>query len=94
LLKRVLEELCEFEASLVSEVSSRIAKATQRNTVSKEKKKKMYLFYLWDYMCIGALCEIVCGHPWRSPEAETIDGCEPQGRYWESNLGPGQEDQA
>jgi hypothetical protein len=31
--------LCEFEVSLVYRVSSRIAKTTQRNPVSKEKKK-------------------------------------------------------
>ena len=32
--------ICEFEASLVYRVSSRIAKATQRNPVSKTKQTK------------------------------------------------------
>jgi hypothetical protein len=32
--------ISEFEASLVYRVSSRTARATQRNPVSKEKKKK------------------------------------------------------
>jgi hypothetical protein len=32
--------ISEFEASLVYRVSSRIARATQRNPVSKKKKKK------------------------------------------------------
>jgi hypothetical protein len=34
------EDLCELEASLDYRVSSRIAKATQRNPVSKKKKKQ------------------------------------------------------
>ena len=33
-------DLCEFKTSLVYRVCSRTAKATQRNTVSKKKKKK------------------------------------------------------
>jgi hypothetical protein len=33
-------DLCEFEASLVYRVSSRTARAIQRNPVSKKKKKK------------------------------------------------------
>jgi hypothetical protein len=33
-------QISEFEASLVYRVSSRIARATQRNPVSKNKKKK------------------------------------------------------
>ena len=33
-------ELCEFEASLVYRVSSRIARATQRNPVLRKKKKE------------------------------------------------------
>jgi hypothetical protein len=32
--------LCEFETSLVHRVSSRIARAEQRNPVSKNKKAK------------------------------------------------------
>jgi hypothetical protein len=32
--------ISEFEASLVYRVSSRIARATQRNPVSKKEKKK------------------------------------------------------
>ena len=35
--------LCEFEASLVCRVSSRTARAIQRNPVSKEKKEQIYL---------------------------------------------------
>jgi hypothetical protein len=34
------EDLCEFKASLVYKLSSRAAGATQRNHVSKDKKKK------------------------------------------------------
>jgi hypothetical protein len=33
-------DLCAFKASLVYRVSSRTARATQRNPVSKRKKKK------------------------------------------------------
>jgi hypothetical protein len=33
-------QISEFEASLVFRVSSRTARATQRNPVSKKKKKK------------------------------------------------------
>jgi hypothetical protein len=33
-------DFCEFEASLVYKVSSRTARATQRNPVSKNQKKK------------------------------------------------------
>jgi hypothetical protein len=33
-------QISEFEASLVYKVSSRIARATQRNPVSKNQKKK------------------------------------------------------
>ena len=33
-------DLCESEASLVYRVSSRIARATQRNPVSKNQKEK------------------------------------------------------
>jgi hypothetical protein len=33
-------QACEFEASLVYKVSSRTARAIQRNPVSKNKKKK------------------------------------------------------
>jgi hypothetical protein len=33
-------QISEFEASLVYKVSSRIARATQRNPVSKKKKPK------------------------------------------------------
>lgn len=35
-----LVDLCEFEASLVNRASSRIARAMQRNPVSKNQKKK------------------------------------------------------
>ena len=34
------EDFCEFQASLVYRVSSKMAKATQRNLVSKSKKQK------------------------------------------------------
>jgi hypothetical protein len=34
------EALCEFKASLVYKSSSRIARATQRNPVSKKQKNK------------------------------------------------------
>jgi hypothetical protein len=35
-------QITEFEASLVYKVSSRIARATQRNPVLKNQKKKIY----------------------------------------------------
>jgi hypothetical protein len=50
--------ISEFKASLVYRVSSRTARATQRNPVSKKKQtktnkqtkhKKVYLFYLYEY---------------------------------------------
>jgi hypothetical protein len=46
------KRISEFEASLVYRVSSRTAKATQRNPVSKTKKKKkkvtnIYTWYTW-----------------------------------------------
>jgi hypothetical protein len=34
-------DLCEFKASLVYRVSSSIARATQRNPASKQKRKKI-----------------------------------------------------
>jgi hypothetical protein len=34
------EELCKFEASLIYRVKSRIAKATQRNPISKQTNKQ------------------------------------------------------
>jgi hypothetical protein len=34
-------QISEFEASLVYKVSSRTARATQRNTVSEKKKKNI-----------------------------------------------------
>jgi hypothetical protein len=46
----------EFKASLVYKVSSRTARATQRNPVSKnqkKKKKKMYLSLILLYRCLG-----------------------------------------
>jgi hypothetical protein len=47
--------ISEFEASLVYRVSSRTARATQRNPVSKkqktnkQKKRFIYLFYVSEY---------------------------------------------
>jgi hypothetical protein len=42
-LGRQIQAISELEASLVYKVSSRTAKATQRNPVLKEKKKKTLL---------------------------------------------------
>jgi hypothetical protein len=39
-LERQRQAISEFEASLVYRVSSRTAKAIQRNPVSRKKKKK------------------------------------------------------
>ena len=36
------EDLCEFKASLVYIMISRISRATQKDPVSKKKKKKNY----------------------------------------------------
>jgi hypothetical protein len=36
--RQMQTDLCEFETSLVYRVSSRIARATQKNSVSKNKK--------------------------------------------------------
>jgi hypothetical protein len=45
--------ISEFEASLVYKVSSRIARATQRNPVlKKEKKKKRYPSFSWHEFCL------------------------------------------
>jgi hypothetical protein len=44
-------QISEFEASLVYRVSSRTARATQRNLVSKNQKKKkksIYIFMVWE----------------------------------------------
>jgi hypothetical protein len=40
-------QISEFKASLVYKVSSRTAKATQRNPVSKKPKKKKKLPWSW-----------------------------------------------
>jgi hypothetical protein len=39
--------ISEFEASLVYRVSSRTARAIQRNPVSKNQKKKLSEIYKW-----------------------------------------------
>jgi hypothetical protein len=44
-------QISEFEASLVYKVSSRTARATQRNPVSKEKKKKHFFKELAIKLC-------------------------------------------
>ena len=41
-LGRQQADFCEFEASLVYRVSSRTARNTQRNPVSKSQKKKKF----------------------------------------------------
>ena len=43
--------LCEFKASLVYRASLRTAKTTQRNSVSKNKKRKRFLLHL--FICGG-----------------------------------------
>jgi hypothetical protein len=43
-LERQRQAISEFEASLVYRVSSRTAKAIQRNPVSRKKKKKRLIF--------------------------------------------------
>jgi hypothetical protein len=49
--------ISEFEASLVYRVSSRTARATQRNPVSKKKKKKSWHLYsqCWEEEAGGCL---------------------------------------
>ena len=45
-------QISEFEAILVYRVSSRTARATQRNPISNKqtnKQKKIYLFYVYEY---------------------------------------------
>jgi hypothetical protein len=44
--------ISEFEASLVYKVSSRIARAIQKNPVSKKPKKKKRFIY---FMCMSVL---------------------------------------
>jgi hypothetical protein len=44
-LGRQRQWISEFKASLVYKVSSRIARAIQRNTVSEKKKKKGSIWY-------------------------------------------------
>ena len=42
-------QISEFEASLVYRVSSRTTRATQRNPVSKNQKKKLILIWSTSY---------------------------------------------
>jgi hypothetical protein len=46
---REAEAVSEFQASLVYRVSSRTAKTTQRNPVSKNQKKKKNSNYEWNF---------------------------------------------
>jgi hypothetical protein len=46
--------ISEFEASLVYKVSSRTARATQRNPVSKNQKKKQWTMYV--ISIVGTVC--------------------------------------
>jgi hypothetical protein len=50
--------ISEFEDSLVYRVSSRTARATQRNPVSGKKKKKKKKKENILYICIIFMCEI------------------------------------
>jgi hypothetical protein len=59
--------ISEFEASLVYRVSSRIARATQRNPVSKKKKnkkKKTKTDFLLYYPTSGYRVTVVLGKSW------------------------------
>jgi hypothetical protein len=76
--------ISEFEASLVYRVSSRTARATQRNPVSKNqkpKKKKVFTVELCLYSyCSGVrptLCQIpACGLDWLRCSCIAKDGLE------------------
>jgi hypothetical protein len=72
--------ISEFEASLVYIVSSRTARATQRNPVS--------LFFLIIYLLyIGVHCSCLQAHQKKASDPIT-DGCEPPCDCWELNSGP------
>jgi hypothetical protein len=54
-------QISEFEASLVYRMSSRIARATQRNPVSGRKKKKRFANCFWDNMLVEqVLVNLAC----------------------------------
>jgi hypothetical protein len=74
------KQISEFEASLVYKVSSRTARAIQRNPVSKKKKKnqKNYLFYIHEYTVAV----------FKRVSDPMTDGCEPPCGCWELNSGP------
>jgi hypothetical protein len=69
-------QISEFEASLVYRVSSRTARATQRNPVLKNKKqtnKKDLLIYFMYLSTLGR-CTPACQ---KRASDHIIDGCEP-----------------
>jgi hypothetical protein len=58
-LWRQRQEISEFEASLVYKVSSRTARAIQRNPVSKNKKPKKQKRTVVNGVCVH-VCVCVC----------------------------------
>ena len=64
--QEVEADLCEFEVSLVYRASSRIARATDRETLSWKTKKQNKFF--WCVICVSACMPLVV---YRVPECET-----------------------
>ena len=55
-------DLCELEACLLYRVSSRTARATVRNLVSK-KKKDLFLFYVYGHFALDVNDYALHVHP-------------------------------
>jgi hypothetical protein len=88
-------QISDFEASGVYKVSSRTARATQRNPVSKNKqtkkkqktkKKKLRKIY---FMYMSTL-SLSSEHQKKTSDPIS-DGCEPPCRCWDLNSGPQEE---
>jgi hypothetical protein len=78
-------DLHEFKASLVYQVSSRIARTTERNPVAKKKKKKKKKYFIYVdvylHLCMSTMC---------MPDAlrGLEDVCELPCGCWAQNLCP------
>jgi hypothetical protein len=64
------KRISEFEASLVYKVSSRTARATQRNPVSKKTNKKANK----QKMKVGVGCQVMVTHTFNTSTQETEVG--------------------
>jgi hypothetical protein len=80
-LSNIISKYSEFEASLVYKMSSRTARATQRNPVSKTNKQTNKK--------VSTLSLSLQAHQKRASDRIT-DGCEPPCGCWDLNSGPGE----